>query len=206
VELWKLGQTGVETADLSVKKDGDYLPILRSPRKFLHLKSKNDLYIVCSSIGSDPNNDNSSASHVLWLSYSDTNVIHIYRVEISSKHALEPKITVNKIKQLPLACGNRPALLMKFYSYLTHNDELNQLRLCYLTNKSCVQCLNLINDDVGFALECTIQCIPQDLLLADNRVYLMAFKDDYAATVDTDLNLIIWSLKSQQVRYFQLFL
>lgn len=199
LELWKLGNTPVD-GDLGDKKDGDYLPILRSPRKYLHLNSKNELGIVCSSIGSDPSNSESSSNHVLWLSYSDLNVIHIYRVEIWSKQVAEPKITINKIKQLPLACGNRPAVMMKFYSY-SINKDLEQLRLCYLTNKSCIQCLNLVNEEIGFALECTIQCIPQDLLLADNRVYLMAFKDDYAATVDTDLNLIVWSLKSQQVNH-----
>ncbi len=166
-----MGQTG-DSIDLNTKKDSDYLPILRSPRKFLHLNSKNDLHIVCSSIGSDPNNTDKNSNHVLWLSYSDLNVIHIYRVEISSKQVLEPKITINKIKQLPLACGNRPAVMMQFYSYLTrettnNNDEnedrMPQLRLCYMTNKSCIQCLNLVNDEIGYALECSIQCVPQGI-------------------------------------------
>ena len=35
--------------------------------------------------------------------------------------------------------------------------------------------------------------------LTDNRVYLMACKDEYVATVDTDLNIQIWGLKEQQV-------
>ena len=35
--------------------------------------------------------------------------------------------------------------------------------------------------------------------LTDNRVYLMACKDDFVATVDTDLNIQIWGLKEQQV-------
>lgn len=195
LELWKLGSTGSEL-DLSSQKDGDCLPILRAPRKFLHLNSKSDLNIVCASLGSHPNNKDANTSHVLWLSYSDLNVIHIYRIEISSKQLLEPNIKIDKIKSLPLACGNRPAVMMKFYSY--QSNESTHLRLCYLTNKSCLQCLKLVNDEIGFALECSIQCIPQDLLLTDNRVCLMAFKDDYVATADTDLNLVIWSLKSQQ--------
>ena len=189
MELWKLGATGsADIEQLSVRKDGDYLAILRSPRKFLHLKSKQDAVIVCASLGVDP-----VYEHVLWLAYSDLQVIHIYRLEISSKQVLEPELKLTKIKQLPLACGNRPAVLMQFVR------TGQQLRLCYLSNKSCIMAMNLINEEIGFALECTIQCIPQDLLLADNRVYAMTFKEDYAATVDTDLNLIVWSLKSQQV-------
>lgn len=161
LELWKLGQTSTDT-DLNDKKDGDCLPILRSPRKFLHLNSKNDLHIVCSSIGSHPNNKDTNTSHVLWLSYSDLNVIHIYRIEISSKQVLEPKIKIDKIKSLPLACGNRPAVMMQFYTYQPA-DSNSQLRLSYLTNKSCLQCLKLVNDEIGFALECSIQCIPQGI-------------------------------------------
>ena len=34
--------------------------------------------------------------------------------------------------------------------------------------------------------------------ISDNKVYLMACKDDYVATVDTDLNISVWDLKSQQ--------
>ena len=165
LELWKLGETSDEP-NLDEKKDGDCLPILRSPRKYLHLKSKNELHIVCSSLGTHPNNKKSNTNHSLWLSYSDLNVIHIYKIEICSKQLLEPKIKVEKIKSLPLACGNRPAVIMKFYTYKTNStsDEANaqqQLRLCYLTNKSCLQCLKLINEDKGFMLECSIQCIQQ---------------------------------------------
>jgi hypothetical protein len=215
LELWKLGQTS-EEPNLDEKKDGDCLPILRSPRKFVHLKSKNDLHIVCSSLGSHPHNKKSNQSHILWLSYSDLNVIHIYKIEISSKELLEPQIKIDKIKSLPLACGNRPAVIMKFYTHNINTNEVNtnghtnngvnnsntaqqQLRLCYLTNKSCLQCLKLVNEDIGFMLECSIQCVQQEALLTDNRVYLMTFKDDYVATVDTDHNLSIWSLKTQQV-------
>ena len=147
------------------KKDGDCLPILRSPRKYVHLKSKNDLHIVCSSLGAHPNNKKSNNNHILWLSYSDLNVIHIYKVEICSKQVLEPKINIEKIKSLPLACGNRPAVIMKFYNYNEEsNPNVQQLRLCYLTNKSCLQCLKLINEDMGFMLECSIQCIQQGWL------------------------------------------
>ena len=189
LELWKLGHS-VEDFNLNHKKDGDYLSILRSPKKFLHLNSKNELNIVCSSIGSLPSEEN---FQIIWISYSDLNSIHIYKVEISSKQLLEPKIKVNKIKSLPLACGNRPAVMMSFcYSAFS-----KQLRLNYLTNKSCLQSLYLLNDELGFALDSTIQCIPQDLLLTDNRVYLMDFKEDYVSTVDTDLNIVIWSLKTQ---------
>lgn len=189
LELWKLGQHGNEDG-LEDKKDGDCLSILRLPKKFLHLNAKNDLNIVCSSIGSFPSKNN---SHTIWLSYSDLNAIHIYKVEISSKQLLEPKIKIEKIKSLPLACGNRPAVMMKFYFH----EQTNQLRLYYLTNKSCLQCLYLLNDELGFALESSIQCIPQDLLLTDNRVHLMDFKDDYVVTADTDMNVIVWSLKTQ---------
>ena len=208
LELWKLGET-LGDVDLNEKKNGDCLSILRSPKKYLHLKSKNDLHIVCSSLGSHPNNKKTNTNHVLWLSYSDLNVIHIYRVEITSKHVLEPEIKIDKIKSLPLACGNRPAVLMKFHLYdetsnLTNGSSsssvitMPQLRLCYLTNKSCLQCLKLVKDESGFILECSIQCIQQELLLTDNRVYQMTIKGDYVATVDTDHNLVIWSLKTQQ--------
>lgn len=171
------------------------MPLLRLPRKFVHLQSKNGLTIVCSSIGTHPiSSDN---THVLWLSYSDLNVIHIYKIEISSKHVLEPKIKINKIQSLPLACGNRPAVLMKFFTHQI--DKTPQLRLCYLTNKSCLQSLKLVkDDDSGFMLESTIQCIQQDNL-TDNRIYLMACKNDYVATADTDLNVLIWNIKNQQV-------
>lgn len=189
LELWKLGQS---TGDFSLddKKDGDYLAILRSPKKCLHLNSKNDLNIVCSSIGSLPSQEN---FQTIWISYSDLNSIHIYKVDISSKQLLEPKVNVNKIKSLPLACGNRPAVMMNFY----YSVSSTQLRLNYLTNKSCLQSLYLLNDELGFALDSTIQCIPQDLLLTDNRVYLMDFKEDYVSTADTDMNIVIWSLKTQ---------
>ncbi|CAF1082223.1 unnamed protein product [Brachionus calyciflorus] len=190
LELWKLGQSGEESSDLNEKKDGDFLPILRLPKKFIHLNSKNDLNIICSSIGCIPSKN---SSQTIWLSYSDLNSIHIYKIEISSKQLLEPKIKIDKIKSLPLACGNRPAVMMKFY----YSNLTNQLRLNYLTNKSTLQCLYLLNDESGFALESSIQCIPQDLLLTDNRVFLMDFKDDYVATCDTDMNVIVWSLKTQ---------
>jgi hypothetical protein len=153
MEIWRLGQTN-DQVDIEEKRDGDYLPVMRSPRKFLHLKSKNDLQIVCSSLGVHPS---SKKSNVLWLSYSDVNTIHIYKIELSSRQVLEPSIKVEKVKQLPLACGNRPALLMKFYSQY----ELNQLNLYYLNNKSCLNCLKFVNDESGFVLECSIQCIPQ---------------------------------------------
>jgi len=177
------------------------LPLLRLPRKFVHLESKNNLQIVCSSIGKHPvtstttttNNDLTNANQqIIWLSYSDLNVIHIYKIEISSKHLLEPKISINKIKSLPLACGNRPAVLMKLFNY----QDNSNLRLCYLTNKSCLQCLKL--DDSGFMLESVIQCIQQDNL-TDNRIYMMACKNDLVATADTDLNVFIWNLKNQQL-------
>jgi hypothetical protein len=64
----------------------------------------------------------------------------------------------------------------------------------------------LVNEDIGFMLECSIQCVQQEALLTDNRVYLMTFKDDYVATVDTDHNLSIWSLKTQQVLILLFFL
>ncbi|RNA01589.1 Cirhin [Brachionus plicatilis] len=189
LEIWKLGQSG-DNLNLDEKKDGDCLSILRSAKKYLHLNSKNDLNIVCSSIGALPSEQN---AQTIWMSYSDLNAIHIYKLEISSKQLLEPKIKVAKIKSLPLACGNRPAVMMNFY----FSASSNQLRLNYLTNKSCLQSLYLLNDELGFALDSTIQCISQDLLLTDNRVYLMDFKEDYVATADTDMNIVIWSLKSQ---------
>jgi WD40 repeat protein len=102
------------------------------------------------------------------------------------------KISINKIKSLPLACGNRPAVLMKLFNY----QDNSNLRLCYLTNKSCLQCLKL--DDSGFMLESVIQCIQQDNL-TDNRIYMMACKNDLVATADTDLNVFIWNLKNQQL-------
>ncbi len=199
LELWKLGQTTINNDEIKEKHDGDCLPLLRLPRKFVHLESKNGLHIVCSSIGSNPvSTDN---SHVIWLSYSDLNVIHIYKIEMSSKHVLEPKIKINKIKALPLACGNRPAVLMKFFNYQAQQDKSLQLRLCYLTNKSCLQCLKLVkDDDSGFMLESTIQCIQQDNLI-DNRIYMMACQNDYVATADTDLNVSIWHLNNQQVSH-----
>lgn len=152
LELWKLGHTN---DDLTDKSNGENLAIARSPRKFLHLKSKNDLHIVCSSIGSQSNN--TSNQRTFWLAYSDINVIHIYKIELSFKNILEPSINVSKINSLPLAIGNRPAILMKFYT-ATNN---NQLRLCYLTNKSYLQTLILERDQSGFMLESTIQCIQQ---------------------------------------------
>ena len=145
-------------------KNGDYLPLLRSPRKFLQLKSKNDLHIVCSSIGADPTNKEYNSyqdSYNLWVSYSDLNVIHIFRIEIKNRELVEPKISIEKIKSLPLACGNRPATLMKLYAT---NDELTgsaDLRLVYMTNKSCLQCLKLVNFVTGFSLEGSIECVQQ---------------------------------------------
>ena len=152
LELWKLGESN---EDLNNKLNGDNLTILRSPRKLLLLKSKNDLHIVCSSIGSEINNG--SSQRTLWLAYSDINVIHIYRVEISFKNLLQPAINISKINSLPLACGNRPAILIKFF------PANNQLRLCYLTNKSYLQTLKLERDQTGFMLESTIQCTQQGM-------------------------------------------
>lgn len=40
-----------------------------------------------------------------------------------------------------------------------------------------------------------------DVNLTDNKVYLMACRGDHVATVDTDLNIIIWDLKSQSVSF-----
>lgn len=37
-----------------------------------------------------------------------------------------------------------------------------------------------------------------DITLTDNRVYLMECKGDYVATADTDLNIIVWNLKTQK--------
>jgi WD40 repeat protein len=209
LEVWRLGETSTVDVDLGTKRDGDCLQISRSPRKYLHLRSKSDLYITCSSIGLDPNNNPKSASssqnQCLWLSYSDINVIHIYKLEIVGKNTAEPKVKIEKIESLPLACGNRPAVVMKFAQSSSNGVEheavtvnKSELRLCYLTNKSCLQCLKLVNFESGFVLESSIQCVAQDLLLSDNRVYLMAIKNDLVATVDTDLNLIVWSLKTQQ--------
>jgi hypothetical protein len=164
MEIWRLGQTN-DDVSIDEKRDGDYLPVLRSPRKFLHLKSKNDLQIVCSSLGVHPGG---KKSNVLWLSYSDVNTIHIYKIELSSRQVLEPSIKVEKVKQLPLACGNRPALLMKFYA----QNENAQLNLYYLNNKSCLHCLKFINDETGFVLECSIQCIPQgSIYLLPNQLF-----------------------------------
>ena len=170
LELWKMGETSeADAANLADKSNGQFLPVARPPRKLVHLNSRHDMHIVCSSLGSqhannnNNNNNNKDSSHtrVLWLSYSNLNVIHIYRVEIASKHMLEPRIAIDKIKSLPLACGNRPAVLIKFVRQQL-NDEL---RLCYLTNKSCMQCLKLVRDDgtghAGFVLESSIQCIHQ---------------------------------------------
>ena len=159
LELWRLGQTS-STTNLDERKNGDYLPLLRSPRKFLPLKSKNDLHIVCSSWGADPTNKGYNSyqdSYNLWVSYSDLNVIHIYRIEIKNRELVEPKISIEKIKSLPLACGNRPATLMKLYATSNSVD----LRLVYMTNKSCLQCLKLVNFVTGFSLECSIECVQQ---------------------------------------------
>lgn len=197
LELWKLGETN-KRAELESKQDGESLPINRSPRKYLHLRSKRDMQIVCSSLGSDAASTKQNVEY-LWLAYSDLNVIHIYKLEISSPTKNlpsndPPKISVDKIKSLPLACANRPAVLMKFH--LHSQDKL--LRLVYLTNKSCLQSLKLANYETGFVLESTIQCLPQELLLTENRVYSLAVRDDLVSTVDTDRNLIVWSVKSQQ--------
>jgi len=188
LELWKMGQT---TDDINNMIDGENMAIFRSPKKYLHLKSKGDLHIVCSSIGGQPS---STGAQIIWLSYSDVNVIHIYQIEISSKQVLEPSVKITKIKSLPLACGNRPAILMNFYNHSANNS----LRLCYLTNKSCLQTLKLVKDQSGFMLESTIQCIQQENL-TDNRVYMIVCKEDYVATVDTDLNVLIWNLKDQKL-------
>ena len=150
LEPWKFDESN---EDLTNKLNGDYLTILRSLRKLLLLKSKNDLHIVCSSIGSEINNG--SNQRTLWLAYSDINVIHIYKVEISFKNLLQPAIS--KINSLPLACGNRPAILIKFF------PANNQLRLCYLTNKSYLQTLKLERDQTGFMLESTVQCTQQGM-------------------------------------------
>ena len=160
LELWQMGQACDE--ELATKLNGDSMSMLRAPRKFLHLKSKNELHIVCSSIGSHPSNS-AATPHILWLSYSDLNVIHIYKIEITGRHQPEPSIKVDKIKALPLACGNRPAVIMKFFNYSSNQNDAstNQLRFCYLTNKSCLQSLRLIKDNSGFMLESTIQCVQQ---------------------------------------------
>lgn len=155
LELWKMGQT---TDEINNMTDGENMSIIRSPKKYLHLKSKGDLHIVCSSIGGQPSAQ-TTGPQTLWISYSDVNVIHIYQIEISSKQVLEPSLKITKIKSLPLACGNRPAILMNFYNHSSNNS----LRLCYLTNKSCLQTLKLVKDQSGFMLESTIQCIQQGM-------------------------------------------
>ena len=161
LELWRLGDT-VPVTNMNDLHDGDFLPLLRKPKKYVHLKSKNDLFIVSSSLGPHPSNKKSSANSpfYLYLTYSDLNVIHIYKVEISSRHVLEPKIKIDKQNSLPLACGNRPAVLMKLYpqTVTSRSSALDtELRMCYLTNKSYLQCLKL--DETGFILESTIQCV-----------------------------------------------
>ncbi len=90
---------------------------------------------------------------------------------------LQPTISISKINSLPLACGNRPAILIKFFC------SNNQLRLCYLTNKSYLQTLKLERDQTGFMLESTIQCNQQGketvnkliALAQKNRIYLYFF-------------------------------
>ena len=124
------------------------------PKKYLQLKSKKDLHIVCSSFGIE---QETSQAQIIWLAYSDINVIHIYKVHITSKKTVSPVIDITKISDLPLACANRPAVSMKFYAKPT--DENKKLRLCYLTNKSCLQSLELTKDRSGFMLESTIQCV-----------------------------------------------
>lgn len=199
LELWKLGEANTKI-DLESKRDGENVQIVRSPRKYLHLRSKKDMQIICSALGSDPTaNKNTSSSkrastEYLWLAYSDLNVVHIYKLEIVGKNTHEPKVSIDKIKSLPLACANRPAVLMKFHMHSVDK----QLRLLYLTYKSCLQSLRLANFETGFVLDSTVQCISQDLLFSDNRIYLTAVKDDLVATVDVDSNLIVWSLKTQQ--------
>lgn len=190
LELWNMGYSG---ENISEKSDGDNMLMSRPPRKFLHLKSKNNFHIVCSSIGTQQSNSDTNMTE-LWLAYSDIHVIHIYKIQISPK---QPSINVTKIDSLPLACGNRPAITMKFFTSSMNLKE-QQLRLCYLTNKSCLQTLELVKDESGFMLQSTIQCIQQENL-TDNRVYLMACKDNFIATADTDLNIVVWSIKTQQI-------
>ena len=162
LELWRLGST-VADMSLSEMSDGEYLPLLRKPKKYVHLKSKGDLFIVCSSLGPHPSNKKTlgnNSAFSLYLTYSDLNVIHIYKVEISSRQSLEPKIKIDKQKSLPLACGHRPAVLMKLYPHTitSRSGSIDsELRMCYLTNKSYLQCLKL--DETGFVLESTIQCV-----------------------------------------------
>jgi WD40 repeat protein len=105
---------------------------------------------------------------------------------MSSKDVLEPELKIEKIKSLPLACI-KPATCMKFIN--------ETQRLCYITNRSCLLCLKIIDND-EILLESCIQCI-QDITLTDNRVYMMKCKGDFVATADTDLNVIIWNLKTQ---------
>lgn len=105
---------------------------------------------------------------------------------MSSKEVLEPELKIEKIKSLPLACI-KPATCMKFIN--------ETQRLCYITNRSCLLCLKIIDND-EILLESCIQCI-QDITLTDNRVYMMKCKGDFVATADTDLNVIIWNLKTQ---------
>jgi hypothetical protein len=159
LELWKLGSTeGTNDVNIGDLKNGHTLPIMTKPKKYIHLNSKNDLHIVCASIGADPANNNNDDKKVFWLAYSDLNVVHIYKLDITNS----AHVQIDKIKSLPLACANRPATILNFVqSY----DELNRkkiLKVCYLTNKSFIQCLTLMDDlESGFVLESTIRCIQE---------------------------------------------
>lgn len=193
VELWRMGESSEHIAN---SEDGKNMSMNSLPKKYLQLKSKNDLHIVCSSFGIE---QETSQAQTIWLAYSDINVIHIYKVHITAKKTSDPVINVTKISSLPLACGNRPAVSMKFYTQASDDNSNRKMRLCYLTNKSCLQSLELTKDRSGFMLESTIQCVSNQEDLTDNRVYIMECRDDYIATADTDFNVNVWSLKSNQV-------
>jgi U3 small nucleolar RNA-associated protein 4 len=174
LEIWKLGET--LTNDLSTINDGDLLPVTKSPVKLLNLKSKRDEFIVSSAIG--------FINNTLWISYSDATSIHLYKlIEITEQKS---NLSIEKCKSLPLACL-KPAICMKFI------NETN--RLCYITDKSYLQTLKIVSND-EFILESCIKCV-HDINLTDNRVYSIVCKGDFVATADTDLNVIIWNVKSQ---------
>lgn len=174
LEVWRLGETSVK--DLSINKDGDILPISKSPVKVLNLKSKRDEFIVSSAIG--------FINNTIWISYSDAKSIHLYKLNENADH--KSNLRIEKCKSLPLACL-KPAICMKFI------NETN--RLCYVTEKSYLQTLKIISND-EFILESCLQCV-HDINLTDNRVYSIVCKGDLVATADTDLNVTIWNVKSQ---------
>lgn len=120
-------------------------------------------------------------------------------MHITAKKTSDPVINITKISSLPLACGNRPAVIMKFYTQASDDNNNKKMRLCYLTNKSCLQSLELTKDRSGFMLESTIQCVSNQENLTDNRVYIMECKDDYIATADTDFNVNVWNLNTNQI-------